>query len=92
MYVYPPDRTNCFSVAGLVSLLQRTGFSPVEISTPGVLDVEIVQGHLKHDPDLKISEFERQIVTADAEKREAFQIFLQENLMSSFARIVGRVA
>jgi hypothetical protein len=92
MYVYPPDRTNCFSIAGLVSLLQRTGFSPVEVSTPGVLDVEIVQAHLKHDPDLHISEFERQIVTADGERREAFQIFLQENLMSSFARIVGRVA
>ncbi len=42
LYVYPPDRANCFSVAGLVNLLKRAGLVPVEISTPGVLDVEIV--------------------------------------------------
>ena len=91
MYVYPPDRTNCFSVTGLVKLLKSCGLTPVEVSTPGVLDVEIVRAHIQQDPGLKLSGFERRIIEADPEKRESFQTFLQENLMSSFARIVGRV-
>lgn len=92
LYVYPPDRTNCFSLPGLVKLLQSCGLTPVEVSTPGVLDVEIVRAHVRQDPGLKLSGFEGQVLAADSEKREAFQTFLQENLMSSFARIVARVA
>ena len=91
LYVYPPDRTNCFSVTGLVKLLKSCGLTPVEVSTPGVFDVEIVRAHVQQDRALKLSGFESRIIEADLEKREAFQTFLQENLMSSFARIVGRV-
>jgi hypothetical protein len=92
LYVYPPDRANCFSLRGLVELLKRSGFIPVEISTPGVLDVEIVNAHAAHNPSISLSPFERQILSADPEKREAFQTFLQENLMSSFARIVAKLS
>ncbi len=90
VYLYPPDRTNCFSIAGLERLLTRTGFTLLEVSTPGVLDVEIVLAHLLHDPSLPLSAFERQVLTLGRETREAFQAFLQQNRMSSFARIVGR--
>jgi len=92
LYVYPPDRTNCFSLNGLVNLLKAAGFAPMEVSTPGVLDVEIVSAHLKHDPSIALSSFESRIVSAETEKREAFQTFLQENLMSSFARVVARLS
>lgn len=92
LYVYPPDRANCFSLGGLVRLLKRAGFVPVEISTPGVLDVEIVGTHANHDPSISLSSFERQILDSEPDKREAFQTFLQENLMSSFARIVARLS
>jgi hypothetical protein len=92
LYVYPPDRANCFSLKGLVMLLKKSGFVPVEVSTPGVLDVEIVAAHLAHNPSIPLSPFERQIVGAAPEKREAFQTFLQENLMSSFARVVARLS
>lgn len=90
LYLYPPDRANCFSLPGLELLLRRVGFTPLEVSTPGVLDVEVVQAHLRHDPSLSLSAFESQIVSADSETREAFQRFLQERRLSSFARIVGR--
>lgn len=90
LYVYPPDRTNCFSLSGLERLLQREGFVLLEVSTPGVLDVEIVQTHLRADPALPLSEFERQVCLADQETRQAFQTFLQQNRMSSFARLIGR--
>jgi hypothetical protein len=92
LYIYPPDRANCFSLGGLVKLIEKAGFVPVETSTPGVLDVEIVGAHVLHVPSLSLCSFERQILDSEPEKREAFQTFLQENLMSSFARIVARLS
>jgi hypothetical protein len=92
LYVYPPDRANCFSLGGLVKLLKKAGFVPVETSTPGVLDVEILGAHAAHVPSISLCSFEQQILDSEPEKREAFQTFLQENLMSSFARIVARLS
>lgn len=90
LYLYPPDRANCFSLQGLSTFLQRSGFGLLEVSTPGVLDVEIVQAHLQHDPSIQLSVFERQIVEVPAEAQEAFQAFLQQYGLSSFARIVAK--
>lgn len=91
MYLYyPPDRANCFSLRGLERLLTEAGLALLEVSTPGVLDVEIVQAHAQRDPSLPLSGFERQLLSADRRTLEAFQIFLQRNRMSSFARIIGR--
>ena len=90
LYLCPPDRTNCFSLRGLSSLLTRAGFQLVEVSTPGVLDVEIVHAHLRQDPSVELSPFERQVIESEGETRQAFQAFLQTQGLSSFARLVGR--
>lgn len=90
LYLYPPDRANCFSLEGLSTLMSRAGFALLEVSTPGVLDVEVVLAHLRLDPSLPLSMFERQVVNADAETRAAFQAFLQQQGLSSFARLVAR--
>lgn len=90
LYLFPPDRTNCFSLGGLERLLGEVGFKLLEVSTPGVLDVEIVQAHLQVDPSLALSSFERKIVEAEAETRSDFQNFLQGRHLSSFARVVAR--
>ena len=90
LYLYPPDRANCFSLQGLSRLLEHEGFVLLEVSTPGVLDVEIVLAHLHHDPALPLSTFERQLLDADGETHAAFQAFLQQQGLSSFARIVAR--
>jgi len=92
LYLYPPDRTNCFTLQGLSALLARVGLTLLEVSTPGVLDVEIVRAHVEHDPSLSLSAFERQLVQADRATQEAFQAFLQQQGFSSFARIVTRKA
>lgn len=89
-YLYPPDRTNCFSLKGLRRLIESEGFKLLEVSTPGVLDVEIVQAHLQADPTLALSRFERQIAESDAETRAEFQSFLQRRGLSSFARVVAK--
>ncbi len=89
-YLYPPDRTNCFSLEGLKRLLEQAGFTLLEASTPGVLDVEIVQAHLQADPSLPLTGFERQVVLGSPEVRQRFQAFLQETGLSSFARLAAR--
>ena len=90
LYLCPPDRANCFSLTGLNTLLTRGDFELLEVSTPGVLDVEIVRAHAQHDPSLVLSPFERQIVGAEPDTQAAFQSFLQQQGLSSFARIVAR--
>jgi hypothetical protein len=91
LYLYPPDRTNCFTVQGLSRLLEQSGFTLVEVSTPGVLDVAIVKAHLQQDPLLlDLPPFERQLIAADEDTQEAFQAFLQQQGLSSFARVVAR--
>lgn len=90
LYWVPPDRANCFSLNGLQSLLGQNGLSLLEVSTPGVLDVEIVRAHLEADPGLPVSAFERLLALGTDPIRESFQDFLQKQGLSSFARLVGR--
>lgn len=89
-YLYPPDRANCLTLDGLRQLLERLEFDLLEVSTPGVLDVEIVQAHLTQDPSLSLSRFERSLILSDEPTRQAFQSFLQERGLSSYARVVAR--
>ncbi|MBI2058288.1 MAG: methyltransferase domain-containing protein [Nitrospirae bacterium] len=89
-YLYPPDRTNCFGLAGLEQLLRATGFELIEVSTPGALDIETVRVHAQEDGAIPLSPFERRLLESGSEVQEAFQSFLQEMRMSSFARVVGR--
>lgn len=89
-YLYPPDRTNCFSLQELEALVTDAGFTLVEVSTPGVLDLEIVRVHAELDPALSLSAFERHLIRGDAETQEAFQAFLQQRRLSSFTRMVAR--
>lgn len=90
LYLYPPDRANCFSRQGLLALLERVGLTPMEVSTPGVLDVQIVRAHLARDPSLPLSAFERQLIDGNEDTRAALQAFLQQQGLSSFTRIVAR--
>ncbi len=90
LYLYPPDRTNCFTLRELEQLVHAAGLSIVESSTPGMLDLEIVQAHLRRDPAIAVSRFERQLVETDGEARQAVQAFFQQQGLSSFARLVAR--
>ena len=89
-YLYPPDRTNFFSLLGLKELVKRAGFELLEISTPGVLDVEVVQTHMIHGVKPVLSAFEKELMASNDDIRRHFQKFLQQANMSSFARIMAR--
>ena len=88
--LYPPDRLNVFSLEGLKILFVRHGFECLELSTPGILDVDIVAKAVEKDMDLKISRFTRNLLERGEETRNSFQEFLQQNLLSSYARVVLR--
>lgn len=88
-YLYPPDRTNCFSLEGIKTLLLQNGFKLSEVSTPGVLDLEVVRAHITHYPKLFLSSFEKTLLASPVEVQVAFQTFLQQANFSSFARVVG---
>jgi hypothetical protein len=90
LYLCPPDRTNCFTLKGLAAFIENAGFQLIEVSTPGVLDVEIVEAHMKSNPGLNLSPFEREIMESEPEAKQQFQSFLQQAGLSSYARIVGR--
>lgn len=88
--IFPPDRLNVFTVDGLGSLFARHGFEPLEFSTPGILDVEIVASALKRDPSLPVMRWARYVSSRDEWTRKAFQRFLQSELLSSYGRILLR--
>ncbi len=89
--LYPPDRLNVFSMEAIKIIADRFDFECLELSTPGILDVDIVLNAIQHNPDIKMSRFIRSIIESkDRNVREAFQEFLQTNLLSSYGRILLR--
>ena len=89
--LYPPDRLNVFSVAGLKKLFERHGFECLEFSTPGILDVEIVAKALRKKPKCELPRFIKYILQSKNDNiKRAFQEFLQANLLSSYSRILVR--
>ncbi|MCB9757493.1 MAG: methyltransferase domain-containing protein [Candidatus Omnitrophica bacterium] len=89
--LHPPDRLNCFSVKGLHALFEKYGFECLELSTPGIFDLEFVAKKLKEQPCLNVPRFVRDLIERkDEETKRAFQEFLQSACMSSYGRILIR--
>jgi len=89
--IFPPDRINVPSLEGLVLLSERHGFDCLELSTPGLLDIEVVANAYKEDPSINLPRFVRYILdNRDPGTLQSFQEFLQLNRLSSFTRMVLR--
>jgi len=89
--IFPPDRLNVFSVEGLKRLLDRHNFECLEFSTPGILDVEIVEKAMAHNAEVEAPRFIKYLLQNRSEDtRQSFQEFLQKNLLSSYGRILAR--
>ncbi len=88
--IFPPHHINFLSVAGFQNLFERAGLVDIEVSTPGVLDVDIVRNAARRDPSLLDGHRYLRGVLADENKSAAFQHFLSENRMSSHAWVIGK--
>ncbi len=85
----PPIHLNIFSVEGVVLLLEEFGFEILELSTPGSLDIHLIEKEL-HNVEIPkfISDI---IINRNNQIKESFQEFLQRSMLSSHMRIAARL-
>jgi SAM-dependent methyltransferase len=88
--VAPPQHINLLSVDGLRRLVERCGFSVTEVTTPGNLDVDIVQNGMKVASPPDIPRFVRTLLRQPESVRQAFQVFLREHGLSSHVRVIAK--
>ncbi len=89
--ILPPRHISLFSIEGLITFFESNGFVIQELSTPGLLDLDIVAKALKRDSRLHVPEFIKYILEKrDSETQRSFRRFLQENRLSSYVRVVAQ--
>lgn len=89
--VHPPHHLNLISVEGIARLVERVGLCLVDLSTPGVLDVDIVANARSEDPTLHLPRFVSYLLSRrDSRLREALQRLLIEHALSSHVRVLAR--
>ena len=87
----PPDKLNILSIAGLQRRLGEPDWELLEISTPGMFDVEQVRRAVDADPRAAWPRFVWTLVEArDATAQLDLQEYLQRHRLASFARVVAR--
>jgi SAM-dependent methyltransferase len=87
----PPDKMNILSIDGLRRRLAAPVWELIEVSTPGMFDVEQVRRAVAAAPDAPWPRFVVKLVTArDAAAQRDFQEYLQRHRLASFARVVAR--
>jgi SAM-dependent methyltransferase len=89
--ILPPDKLNLLSIEGFSRLFAAPRWELIELSTPGMFDVENVRRAMKASPDADWPRGVREIVMQEsAAARVEFQEYLQRHRLASFARIVVR--
>lgn len=89
--ISPPHHLNFVSIKGFYKLFDRAGLKIKEISTPGVLDVDIVKNAVASaSEEVAVDPFIRNIL-ADEDKSKNFQKFLSDNCLSSHAWVFAEV-
>lgn len=88
--IIPLTHLNLLSIEGISTLLSRSGFEVIELSTPGRLDIEMVVSVAKDTPELSLPPWIDDLVRRRSERtHEAFQEFLQIGRLSSHLRLVA---
>jgi 2-polyprenyl-3-methyl-5-hydroxy-6-metoxy-1,4-benzoquinol methylase len=91
--IYPPHHINLISVEGIQRLVERAELQPLELSTPGRLDVDIVANMVKENPTLPLPRFVSYLLHArDEATHQDFQRFLSQNRLSSHIRVIAKSA
>ena len=89
--VLPPDKLNLPSVQGLQLLFAAPTWELLELSTPGMFDVELVRRAMLSAPDAPWPRVVKALVEGtDIVGRTALVELLQSQRKASFARLVAR--
>ncbi len=92
-YIFVPEHMNLLSIDGIRDLLQRSGFEMVELSTPGQLDLQLVEHASREDPSIQLPRTVRYLLDKrDKLAHRDFQAFLQKHRLSSHVRVAARKA
>lgn len=89
--IFPMEHLNLFSVEGLSALLKMAELEAAEISTPGLLDLPMIQRIARDDPQVQLPRFLDYLLQREDEAVvQQFQAFLQKALLSSHLRAAAR--
>lgn len=87
--IQPPDKLNIPSIKGLQLLFPTPKWKILELSTPGMFDVELVRRAIAENPRKSWPRIVRSLVDGtDANGKMALIELLQSQRLSSFARLV----
>ncbi|TNE67287.1 MAG: methyltransferase domain-containing protein [Alphaproteobacteria bacterium] len=87
--ICPVEHMNLMTVEGISKLMEGAGFEVSELSTPGQLDLQIVE-RVRAGKSLKLDRFTEYFLSRrDSFAHEEFQHFLQKSLLSSHMLVVG---
>ncbi len=90
-YIFVPEHLNLLSIEGLSQLFQSSGFELLELSTPGLLDVEMIVQASRSDRSIQLPKFVEYLVNQRSDEALAdLQGFLQRHRLSSHVRIAAR--
>lgn len=88
--VFPPHHLNFFNPRSVETLLVRKGFEIMEISTPGQLDWDIIEGAYQHE-GLNPGRFLKTVSRyGTAEAKRDLQQWIQANHFSSHMRVIAK--
>ena len=86
----PPVHLQLLSRAGWAAALAREGFTLVEYSTPGELDVQAVAEACRRDPGLRLPPILDELIRHEDEQvTRAFQEVLQQACLSAHVQLVA---
>ncbi|WP_061214989.1 methyltransferase domain-containing protein [Syntrophomonas wolfei] len=88
--ISPPQHINFFNTTSITLLLQRCGFQIVDVSTPGKLDWDIVEGMIKNE-ETSLERFWHLLSRQGNELcKNEFQDWIARNKFSSHMRVLAR--
>lgn len=89
--ISPPHHINFLSREGFLNIFDRCGFTDIQVTTPGKLDVDIVQNASLEDESIfETHRFVNVLFKRDSRTLAAFQDFLAENQLSSHVWIIAK--
>ncbi len=88
--VSPPHHLNFFNPGSIRRLLERVGFDIIEISTPGQLDWDIIEGAYRHEGTDPGRFFRTLSKYGTAEAKSDLQGWIRRHNLSSHMRLIAR--